>query len=331
VKPPMLSLLYASIFAQAVGQPFASGCVIPFDINAQPLDEALSEFANQSGLQVLFQTSEITSSVLAPKVTGNFTPGEALRGLLEGTSLRFEFVNARTIAIRLTSGQELDSDDIEEVVVTGSRHWKADSDLGANDVQPYVVFECDDLPYSCTQSDAHANQSRAALLRAQGAANQHTHASEGGQTVILVNGQRVDHVAGSLLDSITISSIERIEILPSAFDVGASPDVVNVVLKPQAKETAATTMRYRMCVELAPLAGDYFSSLVTSVRSGEGLIEHINGLLHCARSIRLLALAALPYYVRSTRSPATRKKRVVFATYPPHPSRRPTPSLRLIL
>lgn len=67
-------------------------------IAAQPLAQALSEFAAQTGLQVVY-VSEIVVSRRSKSVLPGLAPSDALTRLLEDTGLRFEFLNERTIRI----------------------------------------------------------------------------------------------------------------------------------------------------------------------------------------------------------------------------------------
>ncbi|HEY0680712.1 MAG TPA: TonB-dependent receptor [Steroidobacter sp.] len=69
-----------------------------FKIAAQPLSQALREYAQQSGDQVVFY-SEIGKGREAPAVEGSYTRQEALRRLLENTGLKYRRVNAKTVAI----------------------------------------------------------------------------------------------------------------------------------------------------------------------------------------------------------------------------------------
>jgi hypothetical protein len=70
------------------------------DISAQPRESALKQFSEQSGLQLLFSSEETAMREAAPAVIGLHTAGQALDHLLAGTDLKYEYVNARTVAIR---------------------------------------------------------------------------------------------------------------------------------------------------------------------------------------------------------------------------------------
>ena len=114
------------------------------DIAAQPLAQALSEFATQADLQVVYVSGVVASqdSKGAPR---GLPAAEALQRLLAGTGLRFEFLNARTVrifeesscvapsgcaaasqgaaalAVARRSRPSSPDDPLEEVIINGSR------------------------------------------------------------------------------------------------------------------------------------------------------------------------------------------------------------------
>jgi iron complex outermembrane recepter protein len=73
--------------------------VVELRITAQPLDEALQEFARQSGMQVIF-FSALTEGIQSPGVKGKYTVAAALKELLAGSGLSFRVINSRTVEIR---------------------------------------------------------------------------------------------------------------------------------------------------------------------------------------------------------------------------------------
>ncbi len=68
------------------------------DIGPRPLAEALAAFGRQTGLQLIY-VSTIAEALQSKGAPAGLTASEALTQLLEGTGLRFEFLNARTIRI----------------------------------------------------------------------------------------------------------------------------------------------------------------------------------------------------------------------------------------
>jgi outer membrane receptor protein involved in Fe transport len=67
-------------------------------IAPQTLAHALATFANQTGLQVIY-LSDIVDAQQTKGASAGLAPVEALTRLLDGTGLRFEFLNARTVRI----------------------------------------------------------------------------------------------------------------------------------------------------------------------------------------------------------------------------------------
>jgi iron complex outermembrane receptor protein len=116
------------------------------DIAAQPLAQALSEFAAQTGLQLVY-VSEIAASQDSKGAPRSLAAADALQRLLKDTGLRFEFLNDRTVRIFAASSCALPSgcagtplgtaalaaerplrhpspdDALEEVIVNGLRWW----------------------------------------------------------------------------------------------------------------------------------------------------------------------------------------------------------------
>jgi outer membrane receptor protein involved in Fe transport len=143
-----------------------------FDIPAQPLDRALTNFAQTTGLQLLV-VSELTVSRMAPSVSGMLTAEGALDQLLRNSGLTYHFVNDRTVAIgsrELVNAQAKPSDArtarpqaaragssakqivdpnsglnlggaIPEVLVKGARSLNTDIQRSRDDTQPYVIFD----------------------------------------------------------------------------------------------------------------------------------------------------------------------------------------------
>lgn len=70
------------------------------DIKPQPVGEALTDWAQQTGLQVIVPMGPQTDRLLAVRIKGRFTARSALEQVLANTELTYEFINARTVVIR---------------------------------------------------------------------------------------------------------------------------------------------------------------------------------------------------------------------------------------
>ncbi|MBL8265768.1 TonB-dependent siderophore receptor [Steroidobacter sp.] len=77
---------------------------VSLNIPAQSLGSALTEFAKQSGLQIMLY-ADLSAGLTAPPVVGSYLPADALTLLLRQTDLSYEYINARTVAIRKARSQ----------------------------------------------------------------------------------------------------------------------------------------------------------------------------------------------------------------------------------
>ncbi len=87
---------------------------VKVSIESQPLEDALNEFAKQTGFQVLFQSDAVLRQT-APRVDGELTPESALKALLANSGLRYKFVNPRTVSISTAD---------ETASAAGGGQWK---------------------------------------------------------------------------------------------------------------------------------------------------------------------------------------------------------------
>ena len=80
-----------------------AGRAVAFDIPVQPLAQALTAFGRQSGLQLAFDPAAAAgkSSV---GVSGTMTPEQALRQLLGGSGLTYQFTSTSAVTVSGTAG-----------------------------------------------------------------------------------------------------------------------------------------------------------------------------------------------------------------------------------
>lgn len=82
----------------AQAQSAAQGSASAFNIPAQPLTSALTNFARQTGLKIAYPAS-LTSGKSAAALRGSYTNADALGRLLEGSGLAYRFTGADTVTI----------------------------------------------------------------------------------------------------------------------------------------------------------------------------------------------------------------------------------------
>lgn len=97
VAGPLALLMLASA-AAANDDPAPQSAVRRYDIAAQPLDAALSRYAEVSGVDVLLDEPEAAGRRSAP-VIGEFAAPQALRILLDGTGLIARFTSRNSAII----------------------------------------------------------------------------------------------------------------------------------------------------------------------------------------------------------------------------------------
>ena len=73
---------------------------VELEIEQQSLADALNDWAKQTGLQLVSPSSEMLNTKLAPRVKGTYSPQAALEELLKGTTLTYEWVSERAVAIK---------------------------------------------------------------------------------------------------------------------------------------------------------------------------------------------------------------------------------------
>jgi len=98
------------------------------DIPAQPMAQALSAFARQTGLQLIY-VSGVVRNQRSRTASAGLGATEALAQLLQGSGLGFEYLTPRSIRIiaagllpaRETTSRAWSGDDLQEVIVTANR------------------------------------------------------------------------------------------------------------------------------------------------------------------------------------------------------------------
>ncbi|WEK48364.1 MAG: TonB-dependent receptor [Candidatus Andeanibacterium colombiense] len=99
-----LTLAAAPAFAQDGNAP-ATQAERSYSIAAQPLDQALAQFARAADVQLAY-SAELVSGRPSPGVSGSFTVQEALARLLGGTGLSFRMTDGRTFTLMSVGGAD---------------------------------------------------------------------------------------------------------------------------------------------------------------------------------------------------------------------------------
>jgi len=108
-QPLARAMLAATLLSAALALPVQAAEVaqtqpqaqrVTFSIKAQPLADALDQFSAQSGLQVIYDASQLAGRT-SPGVQGTLSPAQALEALTAGSNARLSQPNASSFVIDL--------------------------------------------------------------------------------------------------------------------------------------------------------------------------------------------------------------------------------------
>lgn len=125
----LIAALYSAAGFTAIANSEAvdnSGAV-SFNIAPQSIADALKQFATQSGVQLIYETPDISAGSRTSGLVGTFTPESALAYLLAHTNLAYRFINNHTVSIRLTEAKTSTPPSADEGAPRATRTAAAES------------------------------------------------------------------------------------------------------------------------------------------------------------------------------------------------------------
>ncbi|VUD47025.1 Ferripyoverdine receptor [Thalassocella blandensis] len=129
LKPPLCLIIALSVFAPPVLAGNLPEHRVQYQIDKQSLPNALTQFAEQTGLQILFRPEDIKNKDIGPFI-GEFLPEKLLIRLLKGSALNFTTDGKSTVVIFKETQRKKKSsptkstqpiEALEELEVTGIR------------------------------------------------------------------------------------------------------------------------------------------------------------------------------------------------------------------
>ncbi len=96
---PISALACLAALSQGAPAQTPSTQNVPLNIDARKLARALIQLTEQSGMQLIYPAGNKIVDLPARPLSGSFTPQAGLEQLLKGSGLKYEFLDARTIAI----------------------------------------------------------------------------------------------------------------------------------------------------------------------------------------------------------------------------------------
>lgn len=126
---------------------------IAFSIPGQSLDSALTQFADQAGLRILF-TSDDVAGLRSNGLDGQYPVPEALSRLLEGSGYSFQFVDERTLTLRKAAiddgAVELGATTVSGAVLGGVTEGSRSYTTGSTNTATKLPLSLRETPQSVT-------------------------------------------------------------------------------------------------------------------------------------------------------------------------------------
>jgi iron complex outermembrane recepter protein len=288
-----LTVLLALATAAPAQPASVSTQAVRFDVPAQPMESALTEFASQANLRIVF-FPESVKGLTVHRLSGIYTPEDGLKQILGHTELVYRFTDPRTVSVTTavsnspiesdayktentslsvaqastgpisdspqnaeifatntkseSASAETEANNLEEVVVTGSRILRRGFDapqpltvIGADQIKNLNQTSVGEILTSVPQNSAFVTDNNVGLsnfnVGAELANLRGLNPYFGTRTLTLVDGKRfVPSTNGGAVDLNLIPSIlvDRIEVVTggasAVYGSDAVAGVVNVIL-----------------------------------------------------------------------------------------------------
>lgn len=203
---------------------------------AQSLDQALTRFADQAGLHLLYTTADV-AGFQAPALSGNQTLAEALQTLLAGTGMSWSFTDQRTVILRRAqTSAPASSMSLKPIQVSvASRTTTAISEI------PGTVWVVDQtqlreqLQTGVSLKEVIGKLVPGLDLAPEGRTN-YGQNMRGRSVLVMIDGvsQNSSRGLSRQFDSISPFNVERVEVLSGASAIyggGATGGIINIVTK----------------------------------------------------------------------------------------------------
>lgn len=231
-----------------------------YAISAQPLDDAIRQFAIESGVDIVFSPKAVEGK-RSEGLQGRYGVMDGLRRLIRGTGLVVRRTGSGYAVVTPAADAiaEISSPDDDgrtgtlEILIVGKRTQNLDIPRTEDAARPYVVFDDEEIRKSQTQTLEEFLKSRLPMNTASLSDSQITGRGSTlsnvnlrglgtDQTLILVDGRRMPSIGNgdgaplqADINGIPLDAIERIEVLPSSasgiYGGNAVGGVINVILK----------------------------------------------------------------------------------------------------
>ena len=207
---------------------------VSVDVRAQDLDQALTQFADQADLHLLFTSAEV-AGLHSQALRGEMSVEQALQSLLKDSGLVWQFSDARTVILRKPQApaQSLQLKALE--VSVGARTSTSISEIpGTVWVVDQVQLQ-EQLDTGVTLKEAIGKLVPGLDLAPEGRSN-YGQNMRGRNVLVMIDGvsQNSSRGLSRQFDSISPFNVERVEVLSGAsalYGGGATGGIINIVTK----------------------------------------------------------------------------------------------------
>lgn len=207
---------------------------VSLQLPAQPLDQALTRFADQADLRLLYTTSDV-AGLQAPALAGEITIAQALQALLAGSGMSWSFSDGRTVILRRAEPAASRLNLKPTQVTVASRTSTAISEIPGT---VWVVEQSqlrEQLETGVSLKEAIGKLVPGLDLAPEGRTN-YGQNMRGRNVLVMIDGvsQNSSRGLSRQFDSISPFNVERVEVLSGASAIyggGATGGIINIVTK----------------------------------------------------------------------------------------------------
>lgn len=251
------------------GGVFADADKMDLNIKKQNAGKALMSLGEQAGVEILL-TQEAGNQIELSALKGQYTLKDALDVLLKNSGLVYEFISDDTILVKESKSNKDEKEqgkdeEVEEIVVTGSRVARTPSQMAANIItldaealratgQSTLEGALRQLPqniYGATEVGAvlgGTGMSFNGALNITGGSSINLRGLGSESTLVLIDGRRIGKSGlfggASDISAIPLNSVERVELMldgaSAIYGSDAVGGVVNIILKKDYDDTEIT-------------------------------------------------------------------------------------------
>ena len=201
---------------------------------AQDLDQALTAFADQAGLHLLYTTADV-AGLQSPALNGRYSIAQALQSLLAGSGMSWQFSEARTVILRKAQAAPASVSLKPIEVSVASRTSTSISEI------PGTVWVVDQqqlneqINSGVSLKEAIGKLVPGLDLAPEGRTN-YGQNMRGRNVLVMIDGvsQNSSRGLSRQFDSISPFNVQRVEVLSGASAIyggGATGGIINIVTK----------------------------------------------------------------------------------------------------